>query len=111
MGARTRPMVVDGHSFEADLLTDEETLGKVKAIILDLLRQHPEGITDCDIERHYNQRVSTNRSVPKVTPQRLRTARAALRDQGHVVDTGHLGYSAYGNPATVWGLRIRKNEA
>ena len=107
MSTRVRAMAVDGHSLEADLLADETTRGKVEVVILDILRVTGP-LTDDEITRLYDLRTENYPGVPKVTAQRVRTARASLSHKGLVADYGTPGRSALGNPATLWRLNTSR---
>lgn len=108
MGTRTRSMALDGHSVEADLLADAQTKAKVEVVILDILRC-THGATDDEITTLYESRAENYPGVPRVTPQRIRTARAALSRRGLVVASNREGRSALGNAATIWELPTHKN--
>lgn len=85
-------------SSDAADLASPNTLGIVRAAILEILRDHPA--TDDELSARYNARGGPR--FPTVTDQRLRTARARLVRQGLVRDSGAIAFSALGNRATLW---------
>lgn len=96
----TRPMALgSGTSDDAEGGASPERLGRVRAGILELLREHPG--TDEDLAERYQERTS-HPAWPRVTDQRLRTARAHLVRAGLVRDSGALAFSTLGNRATLW---------
>lgn len=98
--ARSRPLALDsGTSTDAADLASPAKLGTVKTRVLDLLRERP--CTDDELVAEYLARTA-HPAWPVVTPQRLRTARAALVREGSVRDSGAIGFSDLGNRATVW---------
>ncbi|MGF3057105.1 hypothetical protein [Microbacterium sp. YY-01] len=109
MSTRSQPMATAGHSFEADTLADDETRSKVEVVILDILKRIFYA-TDDTISAVYSARAENYPGVPKVTPQRIRTARANLTRRGILIDSGQPGTSALGNPATVWTLNPNRGD-
>lgn len=61
-------------------------------------------LTDEQIVSEYNARAAAHSSVPQVTAQRIRTARAKLVRLGSVRDAGLVAHSKLGNRATAWTL-------
>ncbi|GMM94628.1 hypothetical protein [Microbacterium sp. MTN4-26] len=97
---RAAPMALDtGTSSAAAAKASRNTIGAVKAGIIEILSEHPA--TDEEISTRYNVRVGHPR-FPKVTDQRLRTARAALVREGTVRDSGALAFTSLGNRCTLW---------
>ena len=96
---RRRPLALDsGTSSDASDRTSTSTRFLVREAILRLLIEHPA--TDDELSARYASRGGP--SYPKVTDQRLRTARAALVREALVRDSGALAFSALGNRATMW---------
>jgi hypothetical protein len=96
-------MPLDGHSAEADALADHTTIAKVQVVIIGLLNDYGPTTDDTLIDR-YDARAAKYPGIPKVTPQRIRTARAELARKGLVGAASTAGTSRYGNPATQWTL-------
>ncbi|MCC2032184.1 hypothetical protein [Microbacterium allomyrinae] len=108
MSTRARPAVLDGLSVEADASIDAETKAKVEVVVLDILRVAGAS-TDDVIVALYESRVEHFPGVPRVTPQRVRTARAACVRRGLVGAHPTPGTSRVGNRATRWQLTVRKD--
>ena len=71
--------------------------------LTEVLRMYPNGLPDFKLEPLYNQRSSTHpQEYPRVTPQRLRTARHELIEAGRVVDTGKTELNARFRACTIW---------
>ena len=96
---RRKPLALDtGTSSDAADKISAATRATVTSAILRLLSEH--SATDDEISARYAERGGPDH--PKVTDQRLRTARAALVRDGLVRDSGALAFSALGNRATLW---------
>lgn len=104
MTSRARAAVLDSHSIEAAALQTRERVTTVQIVILDILRDRAR--TDEAIVDEYERRAAEFPSVPRATPQSIRSRRAELVAKGHVIATGHVGFTRYGNKATVWALSI-----
>lgn len=76
---------------------------RVAAAITVILSEHGP-LTDDQIVELYTDQASAHPSVPRVTPQRIRTARSALVHAGQVRDANLLAYSKLGHRATAWTL-------
>lgn len=78
--------------------------GKVDLVkgIIHLLLMHCGEMTDEQLVREYNTYCSEYPSFPRVTPQSVRTRRAALVREGRVINTNTRGRTALGNTATIW---------
>lgn len=102
--ARTRAMVVDsGTSVEAAALQTDAQVDRVKAVIITLLNEYgPQ--TDDELVERYTARAGAHPAVPLVTPQSIRTRRAALVTLGLVREVDAFGFSKLGNRAAVWGI-------
>ncbi|MFI8593865.1 hypothetical protein ACIGCK_05475 [Microbacterium sp. NPDC078428] len=105
---RSRPIAVDGHSFEAAAAQTEERITAVQAHIIAVLQDGPR--TDDAIRVAYEQRVQRH-GAPPASPSSLRTRRADLCRRGIVAATSLRGESAYHRPATVWALTSAAREA
>ena len=102
--ARTRPAVLDsGASLDAAAKQTPARTARVKAIIISLLAEHGAMTHEAIFEK-YQERAGSHPLVPVITEQSCRTRTHDLVVQGHVRDTGMLGWSRLGNRATVWGL-------
>lgn len=104
MATRTRPAALDGHSLEAELSIAAEVKARVEVVIVDILRRIGAA-TDDQIIAIYNSRTEHYPNVPRVTEQRVRTARAAMVRRGVVGADPVAGVSKHGNAATRWCLR------
>lgn len=103
MATRNRTMALDGHSVEADALADHSTRAKVQVVIIAILNDLGP-CTDDTIVEQYAARASRYPGIPKVTPQRIRTARSDLNHRGLVRAASEPGLSQYGNKATRWAI-------
>ena len=104
MSARTAPMALDsGASSEADDTLTPAAKEHVAAGIMVVLAEYGAQ-TDEQIVERYNARAAVHSTIPKVTAQRIRTARAKLVRTGQVRDAGLLAHSRLGNRATAWTL-------
>lgn len=92
-----------GTSVEADLSLAEPQRTRVRAAVIAILRE-AGALTDEQIVERFVARASAHPSVPRVTPQRIRTARAELVRDGRVRDAEMLAFSRLGNRATAWTL-------
>ncbi|WP_198517805.1 hypothetical protein [Microbacterium lacus] len=96
---RRKPIALDtGTSSDAAVKLSSTTRAAVMKAIISILRER--AATDDEIAAEYAMRGGP--SYPIVTPQRLRTARAALVHEGLVRDSGALAFSTLGNRATLW---------
>ncbi|MEV7631990.1 hypothetical protein AB0N64_06240 [Microbacterium sp. NPDC089318] len=106
MSTRSKPMAFTDHSAEADDAATDEVRERVGIAIIGILRElgpmHDERLVE-----EYETRREQYPDIPRVTPQRVRTSRAALAHRGVVVDSGIPGTSALGFKATVWALTAR----
>lgn len=97
---RTRPMALDtGTSSDAADTATSDVLGVVKDHIIALLTEHPR--TDDELIAAYSERTGSP-LWPRVTPQRIRTARADLVRDGQVRASDALAFSDLGNRASLW---------
>lgn len=104
MSTRARAMAVDdGTSRDADDTLSRTDRERVTAAITVILSE-AGALTDEQIVERYQARAGDHPSVPRVTPQRIRTARAELVRDGQVRDAQLLAFSALGNRATAWTL-------
>jgi len=92
-----------GTSSDAADVTASTDRARVRAAITVILREAGP-LTDDQIVEHYETRARSFSSVPWVTPQRIRTARAELVRAGAVRDAQLLAFSTLGNKATAWTL-------
>lgn len=106
MSTRSRPMALQGPSAEADDAVSDEVRERVGIAIIGILRELGPMVDERLVEE-YDARREDYPDIPRVTPQRIRTARAALTHRGLVVDSGIPGRSALDHPATVWALTAR----
>lgn len=98
--ARRQPMALDsGTSSDAAAAASAATLGLVRQGILELLREHPG--TDPELSVRWNARTG-HPAWPKVTDQRLRTARKSLERDGLVRDSGAIAFTPLGNRCVLW---------
>ncbi len=75
-----------------------------RTVVLAVLRDVGEPLTDSGIYDHYLLRFAGLTKTP-LTPQRIRTARAYLVDEGVVVDAGVVaGGSPTGRGAHAWAV-------
>lgn len=104
MTSRARPMAIDaGTSSDAAESLDRSDRERVAAAITVILSEFG-ALTDEQIVDRYTARAGANPSVPRVTPQRIRTARSELVHVGQVRDANLLAFSKLGNRATAWTL-------
>ena len=103
MSTRTRPLALEGHSFEAGASQTSGRVSAVQAIVAGILREEGPA-TDTQIYAAYQRRSATDTSVPKASPSSVRSRRAELGRRGIVRSTTLPGRSPYGRPATVWAL-------
>lgn len=105
MSTHTPSMALDtGTSSDADETLSLAAKERVAAAITVILTECG-ALTDEQIVEKYNARALAHSSVPPVTAQRIRTARAKLVRIGHVRDAGVPAFSRLGNRATAWTLR------
>ena len=83
-------------SFEAASSLKAVRITKTRQAILDLLQEHPAGLSDEQIARAYQG--------PEASPSGLRTRRAELADAGLVVDTGRRARTRSGRRTILWAL-------
>lgn len=104
MTARSVPMAIDTcTSSAADETLSSAAKERVAAAITVILSEHG-ALTDERIVDLYQARAGDHPTVPWVTPQRIRTARAELVRVGQVRNAELLAYSSLGNRATAWTL-------
>lgn len=104
MTSRTSPLALDtGTSSNADQTLSRAAKERVAAAITVILSEHGP-LTDDQIVELYAEQLNAHPSVPRVTPQRIRTARSALVHAGQVRDANLLAYSKLGHRATAWTL-------
>lgn len=104
MSTRTEPMALAaGTSSDADDALSPAAKERVAAAITVVLSENG-ALTDEQIVEKYHNRAAAHPSVPRVTAQRIRTARAKLVRTGRVRDAGVVAYSHLGNRATAWTL-------
>lgn len=104
MSSRTSPLALDtGTSTDADDSLPKSAKERVAAAITVILNECG-ALTDEQIVDKYTARAAAHHSVPQVTPQRIRTARAELVHAGNVRDANLLAFSKLGNRATAWTL-------
>lgn len=110
MGARTRPMALDGRSVDADL---EQTAPRITAVQAIIMRTFAEDgpLTDDALIAAVERRQRLDPSLPKASPSSIRSRRAELSRRGIVRATNLPGRSAYGRPATVHILASTAREA
>lgn len=72
-----------------------------EVVILDILRRI-EAATDDQIVTLYQKRAEAYPDVPRVTEQRIRTARAAMVRRGVIAAHPQAGVSLHGNTTTRW---------
>lgn len=104
MKLRTRSMALDTDtsSDAAEVITRAD-MNRVRAAITVILSESGPLIDEQIIER-YEARAGDHPSVPWVTPQRIRTARAELVRAGQVRDAEMMAFSSLGNRASAWTL-------
>ncbi|MBF4512023.1 hypothetical protein ITJ66_05925 [Plantibacter sp. VKM Ac-2885] len=73
----------------------------VKATILTLLRRHG-GMTHEELVDRYEASAWLDESIPKVTPQSVRSRAHELFVEAKITDAGRRGRTRTGNTATVW---------
>lgn len=105
---RTRSMVLDGHSAEAE--PTPERISVVQVVVLDILRVAGP-LTHDQLVTLYDARADAYPGVPKATPSSIRTRTSELARKGLVVATTRVAYSQYGRRATVWDITYRKEGA
>ena len=110
MSTRTRPLALEGHSFEAGASQTSERVSAVQAIVARILRDEGPA-TDTQIYAAYQRRAASDGAVPKASPSSVRSRRAELGRRGIVRATNLPGRSPYGRPATVWVLAECAEEA
>ena len=104
MSSRVKPMALDtGTSSDAADSIARADRERVQAMITVILAE-AGALTDEQIVERYQARAGNHPSVPWVTPQRIRTARAGLVRDGYVRDANQMAFSSLGNPATAWTL-------
>ena len=104
MSTRAEPMALDtGTSGDADNALPTAAKERVAAGIMVVLAESG-ALTDEQIVEKYHARAAAHSSIPQVTAQRIRTARAKLVRTGRVRDAGLLAHSRLGNRATAWTL-------
>lgn len=108
MSTRTRSMVLDGHSAEAE--PTPERISVVQVVVLDILRVAGP-LTHDQLVTLYDARADAYPGVPKATPSSIRTRTSELARKGLVVATTRVAYSQYGRRATVWDITYRKEGA
>lgn len=79
------------------------TLNEVKEIVVRILADLGP-LTDDGIYDEYEASARRLGRAPRVTPQRVRSARAELVRDGRVVADLTPGWSRYGNRATLWDV-------
>lgn len=92
-----------GNSSAADDTLSSAAKERVAAGVMVVLSEHG-ALTDEQIVEKYHARAAAHPSIPHVTAQRIRTARAKLVRTGRVRDAGLLAHSRLGNRATAWTL-------
>lgn len=75
----------------------------VKVVILSLLGAYGPTTDETLVDR-YEAYAWTHPSIPKVTPQSIRTRRHALKLENKVTDTGRRAPTRAGSTATVWAV-------
>jgi hypothetical protein len=102
---RTRPMALDHETSGIAAAKARRTVSILQTQVLGLLARHKCGLIDEHIVEAYNAHQFLNPSLPKATPQAIRTARAGLCRLGFVVDSKRRGRTALDNPAVIWTVR------
>lgn len=90
-------------SWEAAATQTRSKSAVVQAVILWLLERHG-AMTDERLVELYREMAAEFDTVPRVTPQSVRTNRHALHVQASVIMTGERRRTRLGNTATVWSL-------
>lgn len=104
MNTRTRPMAADTRtSADAGDLLSKGGHDRLRAAITTTLTENGP-LTDEEIIVRYDARSGLHPAWPKLTPQRIRTARAGLVRDGLVRDAEMMAFSSLGNRATAWTL-------
>ena len=105
--SRSRPMAIDGHSFEAAADQKRSHITAVQSHIVAIPRDGPR--TDDQIRDAYEIRVRTE-GAPMASPSSLRSRRSELCRRGTVSATNLRGESEFKRPTTVWALTIAARE-
>lgn len=76
-----------------------DTLTRLQAVVMDVHRAHPNGLTDQELRRH----------LPQFDGGSLVKRRSELARAGLVFDTGTTRETASGRRAIVWRLNQERN--
>jgi len=90
-------------SWEAAATQTRSKSGIVQEVILWLFAKHG-AMTDERLVELYREESVTRESIPRVTPQSIRTNRHTLWVDAKVTNTGERGRTRLGNTATIWAI-------
>lgn len=99
--ARTRSMVLDGHSFKAATEQTADRLTAIQGAIVECFEQLGPGLTDDALIDAYEELRRADPDIPRAAPSSIRSRRSELSRRGLLVATKLPGRSRYGRPATV----------
>lgn len=95
-----------GTSHRAARELDPDTITRQQAAILELLREHPDGLTDRELTQRYFEQAQ-RRGWPITEPDSVRKRRSQLKNKGRVFAEEARTDSRTNRPGAVWKVAQR----